>query len=92
MAGNSSALQNQNLEAIQQMSFEQALSELEQIVRKLESGQGELDQSIEDYTKGTALKNHCQKKLEDARLKVEKLIKQPDGSLTSETFNTENNE
>lgn len=75
---------------IERLSFEEALGQLEQIVRKLESGQAELEQSIDDYTLGTALKNHCQKKLEDARLKVEKLVTQADGSLATEPFDTEN--
>ena len=48
------------------MSFEQALKELEVIVRKLEAGHGELESSIADYTRGTALKEHCQKRLAGA--------------------------
>ena len=61
------------------MSFEQAVKELEAIVRKLESGQGDLETSIADYTRGTALREHCQRKLENARLRVEKIIQTPQG-------------
>lgn len=73
--------------AIAAMSFEQALKELETIVRKLEAGQGELESSIADYARGTALKDHCQKKLADARMKVEKIMQAADGSVTAQAFN-----
>ncbi len=56
------------------MSFEQALQRLEQIVGELESGKAELERSIEIYEDGAALKAHCEKKLEAARLKVEKIV------------------
>lgn len=68
------------------LSFEQALAELESIVRRLESGETSLEQSIEDYARGTQLKNQCQKKLEEARLKVEKLSLSDGGTLTAEPF------
>lgn len=64
------------------LSFEQALKELEEIVRKLESGSGDLESSINEYVRGTELKGFCQKKLADARLKVEKILKTPDGVST----------
>lgn len=56
------------------LSFEQALAELEGIVSKLESGQAPLEQSIDLYERGALLKAHCEKKLEAARLKVEKIV------------------
>ncbi len=66
------------------MSFEQALSELEGIVRRLEQGGQNLDSSIADYSRGTALKKHAEKKLQEARLKVDKIIKSDNGSLKTE--------
>ena len=83
------AEQANDYQDITEMSFEQALAELEEIVRRLESGQANLDKSIDDYTRGTALKAHCQQKLADAKLKVEKIMKQADGSLTTEPFAAE---
>lgn len=68
------------------LSFEQALAELEDIVRRLESGEASLEQSIEDYARGTALKEQCRKKLEEARLKVEKLSRSSENTLTTEPF------
>ena len=62
-------------------SFEEALKELEAIVRKLESGQGDLEASINDYVRGTELKKYCEEKLKSARLKVESIMKMQDGSL-----------
>jgi exodeoxyribonuclease VII small subunit len=68
------------------LSFEQALKELEAIVRKLEGGSADLDTSIQDYMRGTELKQFCQQKLADARMKVETILKAQDGSLTTKPF------
>jgi exodeoxyribonuclease VII small subunit len=59
---------------ISALTFEQALAELEKIVSELESGQAPLERSIDIYERGAALKAHCEKKLEAARLKVEKIV------------------
>ncbi len=59
---------------IAKMSFEQALAELEQIVARLESGQAPLEDSIQMYERGAALKAHCETRLEAARLRVEKIV------------------
>ncbi len=56
------------------LSFEEALKELEAIVQELESGQAPLETSIERYERGSALKAHCEKRLEAARLRVEKIV------------------
>lgn len=58
------------------LGFEQALKELEVIVRQLESGEITLEDSIEAYAKGVQLQQHCQHKLESARLKVEQVCQQ----------------
>jgi len=72
--------------SVEDISFEQALKELEAIVRKLEGGAGDLESSINDYVRGTELKAFCDKKLADARLKVESILKTPDGSLSLQSF------
>jgi exodeoxyribonuclease VII small subunit len=56
------------------LTFESALAELEKIVAELESGQAPLERSIEMYERGAALKAHCEKRLEAARLRVEKIV------------------
>ncbi|MBI1339204.1 exodeoxyribonuclease VII small subunit [bacterium] len=64
---------------ISSMSFEDALSQLEDIVRKLEAGDVPLEDSIRIYERGAALKAHCEARLKDAELKVERVILGPDG-------------
>lgn len=61
------------------MSFEQALQELEGIVSGLEQGDVPLDQSIEKYERGEALRAHCQKLLQAAEARVEKIRLGNDG-------------
>jgi exodeoxyribonuclease VII small subunit len=63
------------------LTFEQALAELEKIVGELESGQAPLERSIEMYERGAALKAHCEKRLEAARLRVEKIVMGPQGAM-----------
>ncbi len=70
--------------AVATLTFEAALAELEEIVRQLESGDVELERSIEIYERGAALKAHCEKKLQDAQLRVEKIVLAPDGQPASE--------
>ncbi|MFT5539529.1 MAG: exodeoxyribonuclease VII small subunit [Alphaproteobacteria bacterium] len=55
------------------MSFEDALGELETIVRELEDGRIKLDQAITAYERGAQLKAHCEKKLAEAKAKVDKI-------------------
>ena len=69
---------------VEALSFEEALAELEQIVGRLESGQGSLDDAIKAYERGSDLKKHCQTKLDEARMKVEK-IRLPEGGGAVET-------
>ena len=71
-------------EAIMKMSFEEALAELEKIVAKLESGKESLENAINDYEYGNALREYCDKKLSEAKLKIDKIVKKEDGSLTLE--------
>ncbi|MEM1383366.1 MAG: exodeoxyribonuclease VII small subunit [Pseudomonadota bacterium] len=65
---------------VAKMSFEDALSALELVVRDLESGEVPLERSIELYERGAALKAHCEAKLRDAELKVEKIMAGADGT------------
>lgn len=66
------------------MSFEDALAELERIVRQLEDGRGRLDDSIASYERGTALKRHCEAKLREAQSKVERITIAADGTVGAE--------
>ncbi|EPY01463.1 exodeoxyribonuclease VII small subunit [Magnetospirillum fulvum] len=69
---------------ISALSFEDALAELERIVRQLEDGRGRLDDSIAAYARGAALKKHCEARLEEARTKVDRIVSGPDGAVSTE--------
>jgi exodeoxyribonuclease VII small subunit len=66
---------------VEQMSFENALRELEQIVARLEQGEVDLEDSITLYERGQALKSHCEKKLKSAEGRLEKIV-QSGGAAT----------
>ena len=67
---------------IKDMSFEQALKELETIVDRLERGDVELEASILIYERGEALKAHCEALLRKAEAKVEKIALNASGQPT----------
>jgi exodeoxyribonuclease VII small subunit len=62
------------------LSFEDALAQLEGIVRSLEGGDSALDDAIAAYERGAALKQHCENKLRQAQARVEKISLGADGS------------
>ena len=70
--------------AIEAMSFEEALTELQGLVKALEKGEAKLDEAIRAYERGAALKQHCERKLREAQAKVDKIVVGADGSLSSE--------
>ena len=61
------------------MSFEEALAELEGIVRQLEEGTGRLDDAIKAYERGVVLKQYCESKLQEAQARIEKVVLGSDG-------------
>ncbi len=66
--------------------FENALTELETLVGKLEDGELSLEESLQHFERGIALSTDCQKALQTAKLKVEKLIEKTDGELKTTPF------
>ena len=66
---------------IEDMPFEMAMTELENVVKKLESGQVPLEEAIKFYEQGDALKKRCEKLLSNAQLKVEEIYQSKDGSI-----------
>jgi exodeoxyribonuclease VII small subunit len=66
---------------IENMSFEDALSALEAIVRGLETGQQKLEDAITAYERGAALKKHCEAKLAQAEARVQAIVAKADGTL-----------
>lgn len=69
---------------LSKLSFEDALIQLENIVRELEGGKIKLDDAVEAYEKATALKKFCEEKLKAAQLKIEKINISPDGGISTE--------
>jgi exodeoxyribonuclease VII small subunit len=72
---------------LSQMSFEQALKSLEEIVRRLESGDVPLEESIDLYERGEQLRKLCQARLDTAQARIEKIVAGPDGkAVDTEPF------
>jgi exodeoxyribonuclease VII small subunit len=72
------------MKPVAEMSFEEALRELEQVVGQLESGNVDLENSIKFYERGAELKKHCEAKLSQAQARIEQITLaengQPDGT------------
>lgn len=62
---------------IEKLDFETALKQLEEVVEKLGSGKVNLEEMTELYEQGVALQAHCNKRLADAKMKVEKITINP---------------
>nr|WP_315850278.1 exodeoxyribonuclease VII small subunit [Qipengyuania thermophila] len=61
------------------MTFEQALAELEQVVRRLESGEEPLEESISLYERGEELRRLCQARLDSAQMRIRQIVVDADG-------------
>ncbi|MBU6506903.1 MAG: exodeoxyribonuclease VII small subunit [Alphaproteobacteria bacterium] len=69
---------------IAKLSFEDALKELEDIVRRLEAGSAKLDDALAAYERGALLKQHCESKLREAQARVDKIVLGSDGKPATE--------
>lgn len=76
-------------EEISKLNFEEALEELKEIVKRLESGEGRLDEAIEAYDRGARLKAHCEAKLQEAQAKIERIGLGADGTPTTAPFESQ---
>ena len=70
--------------AVEDLSFEAALAELEDIVSRLEQGEVDLEDSIALYERGNALKAHCERKLKGAEARLERIVLGPEGAKGTE--------
>ena len=80
---------NSTTENIKDLTFEAALKELEEIVSQLDTGSIDLDKAVEAYEKGAKLKQHCEKKLKEAQLRIEKIEVDKNGDITTNVMDTE---
>ena len=71
------------------MTFEASMQRLEQIVRFMERGDAQLDESLKLFQEGTELVRACEKMLSDAQLQIQKVMTAPDGSPVMEDFQDE---
>ena len=80
---------NSTTENIKDLTFEAALKELEEIVSQLDTGSIDLDKAVEAYEKGAKLKQHCEKQLKEAQLRIEKIEVDKNGDITTKVMDTE---
>ena len=67
-------------DTLSQLSFEDALAELEKIVRSLEGGQQKLEDAIGSYERGALLRRHCEAKLAQAEARVQVIVERANGT------------
>ena len=79
-AGANAASMPQEPQDVSELTFEAALKRLEEIVRKLESGEASLDEAIDLYSEGDRLKQQCEARLQAAQAKIEKIQFGRDGA------------
>jgi exodeoxyribonuclease VII small subunit len=70
------------------LSFEDALTELEKLVKQLEDGKAKLDDAIKAYERGSLLKKQCETKLREAQAKIEQITVGADGVIKTKPFST----
>ena len=75
-----------------EMTFEQAITQLEQITKQLESGEIPLDDSLQLFEKGVELTRFCSKSLEEAQQKIAILTKDNQGDIKAKLFSAEEDE
>lgn len=73
---------------VQELSFEDALKELESVVRRLEEGRLPLEEAIGSYERGALLKERCEALLSQARLKVEEIVQSAQGDISAQPILT----
>ena len=71
-------------ELLEKMTFEDAMDELESIVNALDKGDVSLDEAIAAYDRGSVLKDHCEKRLNQAKMKVETIQLEENGELKTD--------
>lgn len=72
---------------ILKLSFEEAMAELEKLVRQLEDGKAKLDDAIGAYERGALLKRHCEAKLREAEARIEQITLGENGAISTSPFN-----
>ena len=71
---------------VNEMSFEQSIDALEALVKRLEDGGIDLDESLRIYEQAVALRDHCRSILEDGERRIRKIMESADGIVREEEF------
>ena len=75
--------ENSKQAAVAKLTFEQAIEELETIVKRLEDGKVPLEESVEIYERGETLKRHCEELLRKAEARVDKITTDVSGNIST---------
>ena len=73
-------------ENVEEMTFEQSIDALEALVKRLEDGGIDLDESLRIYEQAVALRDPCRSILEDGERRIRKIMETADGSVREEEF------
>lgn len=73
-------------ENVDEMSFEESIDALEGLVKRLEDGGIDLDESLKIYEQAVALRDHCKRILEDGDRRIKKIMETADGTVREEGF------
>ena len=73
-------------ENVEEMTFEQSIDALEALVKRLEDGGIDLDESLRIYEQAVVLRDHCRSILEDGERRIRKIMETADGSVREEEF------
>ncbi len=73
-------------ENVDEMSFEESIDALEGLVKRLEDGGIDLDESLKIYEQAVALRDHCKRILEDGERRIKKIMETADGTVREEEF------
>ncbi len=73
-------------ENVDEMSFEESIDALEGLVKRLEDGGIDLDESLKIYEQAVALRDHCKRILEDGERRIKKIMETADGTVREEGF------
>lgn len=71
---------------ISKLTFEEATSELEEIINKLDSGEVGLEKAIELYERGNELRAYCESKIQSVKMKIEKIVIDEKAQISLEPF------
>ena len=83
---------NDKKKKVKEISFEDSLKKIEEIVEELEKGELSLDEALKLYEEGMVFSDKCMEKLNESKQRVEKITKEGNNKYHTEPFSVQNNE